>query len=355
MIKFSFIIPVYNAESTLEKCIDSIVARQAPDYEVILINDSSKDRSLEICERYAQVYPQVSVYTFPNAGAGAARNRGIELSKGNYILFCDSDDWYDPINLDLLLTAAETTLCAHDLISFDFHVAWLDRTELHKSCDDNLHFTTSEDYISFLSTSSFPKNLSYVVWNKVFKKDLILKHQIRFPERDKLGNKDDWGEDLSFLMHYIIVCNKIAMLPIAPYYNAMRTAYGKWDSRYFSYDKILHMTRMLLYVFRSPAWQIKFSPEQTAPIYTYQLHNYIYEFLHYKDISECRSMVLNDENCSFILEQFQTILSAWKTYGNSRWGVSATDYRNIIYYMATGNKFLYKIRCHVDSFKQKWL
>ncbi len=117
---FSFIIPVYNAAATLKRCLDSILARTTPDYEIILINDSSTDSSLEICEEYAAKYPQVSVYTYPNAGAGAARNRGLEKAQGKYILFCDSDDWYNSKELNKLLDTADEQMKDTDLLCFDF-------------------------------------------------------------------------------------------------------------------------------------------------------------------------------------------------------------------------------------------
>ena len=89
MCNISIIIPVYNASSFLHKCMESILTQSVTDIEIILINDGSKDNSLEICKRYA-----------PNGGVSSARNHGIERASGEYLMFVDSDDWLAPDALE---------------------------------------------------------------------------------------------------------------------------------------------------------------------------------------------------------------------------------------------------------------
>ena len=97
MPQFSIIIPVYRVEEYLEKCVDSILAQTCQDFELLLIDDGSPDGSGAICDRYAASHPnQVRALHQPNGGAGAARNRGIELAQGDYLLFVDGDDWLAP-------------------------------------------------------------------------------------------------------------------------------------------------------------------------------------------------------------------------------------------------------------------
>ena len=88
----SVIIPVYNTEKYLGRCIDSILNCTVNDFEVILINDGSTDRSGEICRRYCGKDSRVKLYDQENAGVSAARNKGIEVSRGEWIIFVDSDD-----------------------------------------------------------------------------------------------------------------------------------------------------------------------------------------------------------------------------------------------------------------------
>lgn len=95
-IKISVIIPIYNAEDTLKRCIESVLLQTYPAYEIILIDDGSTDRSGGICDRYLQTHPmQVKVLHQINRGAASARNAGIDRSKGDYLAFLDSDDYYE--------------------------------------------------------------------------------------------------------------------------------------------------------------------------------------------------------------------------------------------------------------------
>lgn len=94
-MKFSVIIPVYNAEKYIERAIDSIVKQDYKDYEMILINDGSTDRSLEIIQRLAERNTRIRVESIVNEGVSHARNKGIELANGEYVLFMDADDMHE--------------------------------------------------------------------------------------------------------------------------------------------------------------------------------------------------------------------------------------------------------------------
>jgi len=92
---FSIIVPVYNVERYLEKCLTSIANQTLKDIEVIIINDGSTDNSLEICELFSKKYKNFYLFTKSNEGQGVARNFGLDKSRGQYIIFVDSDDWID--------------------------------------------------------------------------------------------------------------------------------------------------------------------------------------------------------------------------------------------------------------------
>lgn len=102
----SVVIPIYNRESTLQKCVDSVLAQTYKNIEVILVNDGSTDRSGDICRRYEQIDPRVKVISKENGGLSSARNAGIDKSCGEYIFFIDSDDWIDSDTLEVLLKTA---------------------------------------------------------------------------------------------------------------------------------------------------------------------------------------------------------------------------------------------------------
>ena len=92
---FSVIVPVYNAEKTLQRCVDSILAQTFEDFELILINDGSKDQSGDICDEYAAKDSRVKTVHKTNGGVSSARNAGLRIAQGEYIAFIDSDDYID--------------------------------------------------------------------------------------------------------------------------------------------------------------------------------------------------------------------------------------------------------------------
>lgn len=99
----SIIVPVYNVESYLKRCIDSILAQTCSDIEIILVDDGSTDASPRICDEYADKDSRIEVIHKKNGGQSEARNRGLDICKGDYISFVDSDDWVEPAYIEELL------------------------------------------------------------------------------------------------------------------------------------------------------------------------------------------------------------------------------------------------------------
>ena len=138
-IQISVIIPVYNAESTLRRCLDSILAQTFTDFECLLINDGSKDRSGEICHQYASNDSRIRVFHQENSGPSVARNFGLNQAKGHYIVFQDSDDYLldSDSYLKLITYAVQNKL---DILRFDYSV--VDKNEnilSQKSLDKKFH------------------------------------------------------------------------------------------------------------------------------------------------------------------------------------------------------------------------
>lgn len=116
MAKVSVIVPVYNAEKTLERCLDSILGQTLNDIELVLVNDGSQDSSLKICEEYAVRDRRIKVFSQENRGPSTARNTGIDNASGDYLYFVDSDDYIANDTVEKLYTAAvssgaEVTIC----------------------------------------------------------------------------------------------------------------------------------------------------------------------------------------------------------------------------------------------------
>ena len=124
MKTISIIVPIYNAEEHLDKCVESILEQTEINLEIILVDDGSKDNSFEICKKYEKMDQRVKVIHQENAGVSAARNHGIEIAEGEYIGFVDSDDWIEPVMYQRLLKEAkeknaDVVMCDATTVYFD--------------------------------------------------------------------------------------------------------------------------------------------------------------------------------------------------------------------------------------------
>lgn len=180
MFKFSIIVPIYNAEKYLEQCITSIIVQEYRDYELILVNDCSTDASLKICEKYAKMYFNIKIINQDmNRGVSAARNVGIEASKGTYILFVDSDDFVVPTYLSTINRFIEEQNV--ELLTFG-HYNYVDGGEqfIQKSLSDmncSVSYKEKEAWNTLLLKTFFASS-----WNKVFSKKILFQYNIRFNE-----------------------------------------------------------------------------------------------------------------------------------------------------------------------------
>ena len=119
--QISIIVPVYNSEKYLDACIDSILSQSFRDFELILVDDGSKDSSAQICDEYASQDTRVRVIHKANGGVSAARNDGLDIAKGEYITFIDSDDWVEREYLETLSNYRD-----YDIVFFSPRVIYED-------------------------------------------------------------------------------------------------------------------------------------------------------------------------------------------------------------------------------------
>lgn len=131
----SVIIPVYNVEKDLKKCIDSIVNQTYKNLEIILINDGSKDNSAEICRQYAEKDDRIIFVSRENRGVSATRNEGIDLAHGDYFSFIDSDDYLEPDAYEYLLNIVSEHKV--DAVNYEHFITFPDKEIIHKLADSN--------------------------------------------------------------------------------------------------------------------------------------------------------------------------------------------------------------------------
>ena len=134
--KVSVIVPVYKAESYLCKCVDSLLAQTLTDFEILLIDDGSPDKSGEICDAYAQRDTRIRVLHQQNSGVSIARQRGLEMAVGDYVIHTDPDDWVEPDMLQSLYAKAVAENA--DMLICDFYVNYGEKQEYVKQQPDGL-------------------------------------------------------------------------------------------------------------------------------------------------------------------------------------------------------------------------
>lgn len=190
----SVIVPVYNAEQTIEKCVESLALGRFRDLEIILVDDGSTDGSWQCCQILAQRFPQVRcLRNDGNRGVSHARNRGLALASGEYVLFVDSDDWVSEHYVaDLLATAREypdgLTLCGLHFLNM---VEDYRRTYLWES-DGGEYTVGKRDFFELHRKFLLPQ-----LWNKIFLRRIIEDHHLRFDENQSMG------EDFQFVLDYL--------------------------------------------------------------------------------------------------------------------------------------------------------
>ncbi len=209
-VKISIIMPVYNAQDTIGRAITSILSQTIADWELLIINDGSTDRTKEIIEAYKD--PRIILYSQNNEGASSARNKGIDISKGEFITFMDADDVIHAEYLSLLLSAsqkndADISMCSYIKMSTD---------EFQSKKENNILSVDSSSYRKFSRedclAKMFYKNMVMPYpFLKLFKREVI--GDTRFTDRLKLG------EDLDFNFQVMQKANRIIFLENKLYYH----------------------------------------------------------------------------------------------------------------------------------------
>lgn len=174
----SIIIPVYNAEYTLNRCIDSILNQTFQDWELLLINDGSIDQSGKLCDQYAVTDQRIKVFHKENEGVSVARNLGIKESTGEYITFIDADDEVVKDYLAILYENIQQS----DIVFFFFKWIYTDNSKLVILLDNfySEERISIEKEMSLLMNNKIGYDLFGFTWNKIFKSYIIKKNNIRF-------------------------------------------------------------------------------------------------------------------------------------------------------------------------------
>lgn len=194
-IKFTIVIPIYNAAEHLSKCLDSVLSQSYKNIEIVCINDGSTDNSLQILEKYLEKDNRIKIISQKNSGVSAARNLGLENAKGDYILFVDSDDWLELDACKILLNTINNKNC--DLVYFNYYA-------ISSSIKREINITNRKITPNYFLTYGGLCNCCY-------KKDFINKNNIHFPTNIKIS------EDIVFKTIVILNNPLIEIIPKSLY------------------------------------------------------------------------------------------------------------------------------------------
>lgn len=219
----TIVVPIYNMEQFLPRCMAGLLNQTYQDIEILLIDDGSTDGSLKLCEKYAHDYPdKIFIIHKENGGLSSARNAGIEVARGKYIIFPDPDDWVEPGYIEALLSAQEETNA--DLVCLGHYINY-----------DNKELKANDGQVEIMLNAIDAKKALFVqpcmsgfAWNKLYHLDIIRENSLRF--LDDVGTT----EDLDFAFRYLDYCKSVYFNPtkrIYHYYQRSDAATGERFSK----------------------------------------------------------------------------------------------------------------------------
>lgn len=200
-MKYSVIIPVYNVEKYINRCLKSILSQRYNDLEIILIDNGSTDRSGSICDIYANEDANISVYHIENHGVGSARNFGLSKARGEFIYFVDSDDYL----VGNLFAEFEDKLTPDlDLLVFSYYNSFEQEMTEKNRTKKILPYNGSYDKYDFskIFKDLFLSDMLYTVWNKLYRREFLIENNISF-------EKYELGEDVRFNLNTYRNVNKV--------------------------------------------------------------------------------------------------------------------------------------------------
>jgi glycosyltransferase involved in cell wall biosynthesis len=231
----SIIIPVYNVESYLNQCLESLKHQTLKDFEVILVNDGSTDNSLSICKEYSSLLPNCQIIEQKNQGVSVARNTGIQNASGNYFYFMDSDDWVD-LNFIETLTN-EINKADFDVFIFGFNKVNASGALINKILPRNESIIEKNKNFENLF-ECLNDGLGLAVWDKVIKTSIIKDNEIIF---ERMKN----AEDFVFTIEIFSKIQSIKIIPFSPYFYRIQISGKRNDNYDLPKNHILAMDKLI--------------------------------------------------------------------------------------------------------------
>ncbi len=247
MPKISVIVPVYKAQAFLERTVAAILGQAFTDFELILVDDGSPDNSGALCDQLAQRDKRIRVIHQENRGASAARNAGLDVACGEFVLFCDSDDMVSPQWMEHLYAAAADGKTLAVCSSCD--------TQKELGAAKATAVTSGEKLPISAYYTLNTCGLAGFLWNAIFVREVIETHHLRFRDKHSEG---DYNEDLLFSLSYVRQMDKLVYVGFADYL---------YDTREGSLSRSLDRFYFVKYEEKYRLWRAflqEYAPQDTA-------------------------------------------------------------------------------------------
>ena len=312
----SIIIPVYNVKTYLDQCISSVVAQNYSNFECMIVDDGSNDGSQDICDKWENKDNRIKVIHQKNSGVSAARNKGIELAKGEYITFIDSDDFIEDSYLFDLVSEidkeSDLIISGYKLYPQKEHLKYS-----YKKCRIKIDADYTTDFIEINKLS-----LIYGPCGKLYKKDIINKYNIRFNPNLSLG------EDLFFNYEYLSHINNLVNIPNINYNYRIENSeslskkvrkdlfdlcYKEWLTlKEFYIKKNMWNPISQTYLYRL-LWGFIYDSIFQYPLLSQKKYEYLYNILSIPEISDLKSF-FSVYPCAKWIKQAIIYRQAWIFY-----------------------------------------
>lgn len=253
--KVSIIVPIYNVEAYLERCMQSLIKQTLRDIEIIMVDDESPDSCPTICDNYAKQDSRIKVIHKKNAGLGFARNSGLEMATGKYIAFLDSDDFVDISMYEKLYNTAtqynlDTVFCGFNQYDSRKTKSKQEVTTLTIYENKDIKEKILLNMIAGTPEQKEDRTLFMSVWHAIYSNELIQKNKIRF-----CSEREIISEDIIFDIDYLMQAQRIAYIPDCLYYYCLNANSLSRIFREDRNDRIITMYKRLVMKAEEFHWQ----------------------------------------------------------------------------------------------------
>lgn len=301
--KISIIVPIYNVEKYLDRCIQSLVNQTLNDIEIILVDDGSPDNCPKICDEYAQKDNRIKVIHKQNAGLGYARNSGLEVTTGEYVAFVDSDDYVDTTMYETLYKRAESTNSDAVFCGFKTEVTkdvWRESREVEK--DEQWEGNSVKEFMYNMIASGKgvrqERLYQMSVWHAIYKREIIANNKLAFP-----SEREVVSEDIPFQIDFLKNANKVLYLNKHFYYYCLN---GSSLTATFKKEKIYGYNR--LYDILITKIKEKEYSQRINRFYIGYCRSYFYDiYIHnLKNKAELCNLVFNSREFKQVRHEFKS-------------------------------------------------